>query len=419
MRPELSKKAVMFRRQISPVRQIMSYANPAYFKKLGFESKEVISFAGGWVNHKTPKLMQQAYAEIINDEEKLHQSGGYSPTLGMLACKEALVKYEQHIYNLRGLHPEQIAIGANSTQMTFDIFQVLLDPHDKILLLDPAYCNFPTQITTALDVDIIRFPVVDEEKWEYIPEKKIQEFAQFIRKEKPKVVLLVAPDNPTSQVLPHAFVQAARQALEETSGFLVIDFAYKDLVFEDQLPEYFSWPPSDNYLSLHSNSKWCRGLGRRLGWIEASEEVISVFESVQSSAILCPDTLHQMALTAYLEKAIADGSLRTYLKDVNALYKKAAEKTVKAIHEHIGLPCFVPQGGLYTCMKVGRDSAVFVEEVLKATGVLFVPGWGFGRSQQEAVRISFGPLVHDLDKIDEAMKKVGEFLRRSTTKVPS
>ncbi len=413
MKPQLSKKAVMFRRQISPVRQIMSYANPAYFKKLGFEPQEVISFAGGWVNHKAPKLMQQVYAEIINDEEKLHQSGGYSPTLGLPACKEALVKYEQHLYNMQGINPEQIAIGANSTQMTFDIFQVLLDPHDKILLLDPAYCNFPTQITTAMDVEIIRFSVVDTEKWEYIPEQKVQEFAQFIRQEKPKVVLLVAPDNPTSQILPQAFVQAAHDAVKEIGGFLVIDFAYKDIVFSEKIPEYFSWPPSEHYLSLHSNSKWCRGLGRRLGWIEASEEVISVFESVQSSAILCPDTLHQMALTTYLEKAIADGSLRAYMRDVNHLYKKAAEKTVQAIREHTGLPCFVPQGGLYTCMKIDRDSAAFVEEVLKATGVLFVPGWGFGRTQQDAVRISYGPLVHDLDKIDQAIKKVGAFLQRS------
>ncbi len=413
MKPQLSKKAVMFRRQISPVRQIMSYANPVYFKKLGFEPQEVISFAGGWVNHKAPKLLQQAYADIINDEQKLHLSGGYSPTLGMPACKEALIKYEQHLYNMQGIIPEQIAIGANSTQLTFDLLQVLLDPGDKILLLDPAYCNFPTQVTTALDVEIIRFPVVDLETWRYVPEQKVQEFAQFIRQEKPKVVLLVAPDNPTSQILPQAFVQAAREAVEEVGGFLVIDFAYKDIVFSEELPEYFSWPPSDNFLSIHSNSKWCRGLGRRLGWIEASEEVVSSFESIQCSAILCPDTLHQMALTAYLEKAIADGSLRNYIKEVSALYQRAAEKTVQAIREHTGLPCFVPQGGLYTCMKVGRDSAIFVEEVLKATGVLFVPGWGFGRSQQDAVRISYGPLVHDLDKIDQAMKKVGDFLQRS------
>ena len=42
---------------------------------------------------------------------------------------------------------------------------------------------------------------------------------------------------------------------------------------------------------------------------------------------------------------------------------------------------------------VGRDADEFVPEALKATGVLVVPGRGFGPSLANGVRISFGPLV--------------------------
>jgi aspartate/methionine/tyrosine aminotransferase len=49
--------------------------------------------------------------------------------------------------------------------------------------------------------------------------------------------------------------------------------------------------------------------------------------------------------------------------------------------------------------------------VLEKTGVIFVPGWGFGDTLKHAVRLSYGPLVHDLDKIDVALKRVGEFLK--------
>ena len=48
--------------------------------------------------------------------------------------------------------------------------------------------------------------------------------------------------------------------------------------------------------------------------------------------------------------------------------------------------------------------------VLEKTGVIIVPGWGFGDTLKEAVRLSCGPLVHGLDKIDVAMRRVGEFL---------
>jgi aspartate/methionine/tyrosine aminotransferase len=411
MKPELSDKAVKFKRSISPVRQIMSFADPAFVKSVGLEPSQVISFAGGWVNHAAPEELQKAYKEIVEDTQMLHQSGGYSPTLGMPECREALANYEKHEYNIEGICKDQIAIGASSTQLTYNLMHVLLNPGEKILLLDPSYCNFPTQILTAIDVDIIRFSVVDD-NFKYVADQRIEAFKQCILTEKPKVVLLVSPDNPTSQIPSNKFVSAAREAVEQIGSFLVIDFAYKDIVFTESLPEYFSWAPSDNFLSLHSNSKWSRSLGRRLGWVEASEDVIEAFESVLSSSILCPDTLHQMALTKYITHAIAENTLKPYMKHVREQYKKAAEATTTAIKKHLGLPHFTPQGGLYTCIKIGSDGAAFVEKSLKETGVLLVPGWGFGRSQQDAVRVSYGPLVNDIHVIDEGMKKVGEFLEK-------
>lgn len=416
MRPTLSRKAIQFKRNISPVRQIMSYANQAYFQQLGLDPSSIISFAGGWVNHNAPDGLQKSYQEIIKDNDLLHKSGGYSPTLGIPECKEALIKYEQHVYGLEGLNPTQVAIGASSTQLTFDLLKVLLNPREKIALLDPSYCNFPTQIISALDAEIIRFPVVDQESWEYNADKKNESFVEFIRQEKPKVVLLVSPDNPTSQVLSHEFVNLTLEAVQEIGSFLVIDFAYKDIVFMENLPAYYSWAPKDNFISIHSNSKWSRSLGRRLGWIEASEEVIKALEAVQGSSILCPDTLHQMALTRYINEAIDKDTLKTYIKEVSQQYKNAAERTVKSIKEHLGLPCFTPQGGLYTCIKVGSDGATFVENVLKETGVLFVPGWGFGKTMKEAIRVSYGPLVNNHNLIAEGIKRVGDFLKKNQQK---
>lgn len=412
MKPLLSKKAVSFKRNISPVREIMNYASPAYFKQLGLDPTNIISFVGGWVNHNTPDDLQKAYKEIVGDNDLLHQSGGYSPTLGMAVCREALVNYEKHLYAVENLQASQVAIGASSTQLTTDLMKVLLDPQDKILLLDPSYCNFPTQIMTALDAEIIRFPVINKETWEYTAESKIEEFKKFILAEKPKVVLLVSPDNPTSQILSDNFVKAALDAVKEIGSFLIIDFAYKDIVFSLDLPEYYSWAPDENYLSIHSNSKWSRSLGRRLGWIEASEEVVEALESIQSSSILCPDTLHQMTLTRYLNEAISNNTLKPYTVKVSEQYHRAAQQTVNSIQKHLGLPCFTPQGGLYTCIKVGMDGARCVEEVLKKAEVLFVPGWGFGRTLKDAVRISFGPLVNNLEKIDEGMRRAGELLRK-------
>ena len=64
------------------------------------------------------------------------------------------------------------------------------------------------------------------------------------------MVLLISPDNPTSKVLSNEFVTAALDAAIEIGSFLVIDYAYKELVFDDAYPQYYSWGPNDNFISF-------------------------------------------------------------------------------------------------------------------------------------------------------------------------
>ena len=311
MKPKISKSVSTFRCTKSPVREIMDLANPEFFRKAGLDPAEVISFSGGWVNHESPAQLREAYAEIIRDEKRFHFSGGYSPTIGMPECRAALAEFERHLFGAgMKLSAENIAIGGNSTQLTFNLMHVMLSPGDKLLLLDPSYCNFPSQVSALEGVKLIRFPVLDTKTWRYVADEKTAEFAAFIRREKPKMVLIVAPDNPTSQVPSTAFVKAALEAAEEVGAFLVIDFAYKELVWGESVPEYFSWGPTENFVSIHSNSKWCRGLGRRLGWVEGSVEIVEALEAVQGSSILCPDSIHQMALTDYVKKGIETNSIK-------------------------------------------------------------------------------------------------------------
>jgi len=403
----------MFKRKPSPVKVIMNFADPEYIRKLGINPENLISFAGGWVNHNAPENLRKAYVHITSDSKLFHSSGAYSHTLGDREFKTALCKFEHKLYGMN-ISEKQIAVGSSSTQLAMELFTVLLDSGDKILLLDPSYCNFPTQLITEIpDIEILRFSVIDEEKWKFIADKKIEEFSQYILDNKPKIVMLVSPDNPTSKVLSHEFVQATLDAVKKINGFLIIDFAYKELTFSDEIPEYFSWPPNENFIALRSNSKWCRSLGRRIGWIESPEFVIESMESIQNSTILCPDQLHQMAMTKFINDSIDDNSLVAYVKETKKLYKTAAKKIIQCLRNNLDYPIIEPDGGLYVFMNVGKNSAKFVDEILIKTGVLFIPGWGFGRSGNNAVRISFGPLINEIDKIEEGITRVAKYLKKT------
>lgn len=410
---KISQIAADLFRKVSPVREIMNFADPANLRKYGIDPDHLISFGGGWVNHRSPKKLVDAYKSIVNDETKFHFSGGYSPTNGEKSAKEALIRFEKEIYNMQSLSIDNIVIGQSSSHLTSLILKVLLDEGDQICMLDPSYCNYPLQIITSTGSHILRFPVIDERNFEYIANKEdsIENFKTFLLKNKPKVVMLISPDNPTSKILSDKFMKTAHNAVKEYGGVLVMDFAYKEIVFGDY-PEYFSWGQDGNFISIRSNSKWCRGLGRRLGWIEAPKYIIDSFESLQNSTILSPDRLHQMALAEYVNSAASDNSLINYINEIRVLYHETAKVTIEAINKYIGLPCLVPDGGLYTCIQVNRNSAEFVDDVLKGTGVLFVPGWGFGKTVAHSVRLSYGPLVYEHQLIEEGLKKVGKYLKR-------
>lgn len=385
---------------------------------MGLDPAQVISFGGGWVNHEAPEEFRQAYAAVVSDPDLFHKSGGYTATLGDMECREQIARFEEHLFGVPRLAAEHIAIGMGSTQLTHDLFRTLLDPGDTVMLLDPTYANYEGQLAfAATGIKVIRLRVLDPETWSYLPETDpagvAREFSRLFDQHRPKLVLFGAPDNPTSQVVPQALADVMLAKTAEAGAWLAIDFAYKCQYFQAP-PAYYAWSPADrpNVIGIHSNSKWARGLGRRLGWIEAATPVIEAIERVQQCSILCPDTLAQMAMARYLKQAIPDGSLRKYVADANVMYQHAADVTLKAVDTHLRRPRLTPFGGLYTCVDIGTNAEAFVPEALQATGVLVVPGGGFGASLTNGVRISFGPLVRDTAKIEEGLERLGRWMGR-------
>ncbi|MGE3277714.1 MAG: pyridoxal phosphate-dependent aminotransferase [Vicinamibacterales bacterium] len=401
----------------SPIRQIMKMAERQNILAMGLDPDAVISFGGGWVNHPAPEGFRDAYQEVVSDEALFHRSGGYTATLGEMECREQIARFESHLFGMARIEARHVAIGLGSTQLTHDLFRTLLDPGDTVMLLDPTYANYEGQLAFAAPgVRIVRLRVLDPETWAYLPETDpdgmAATFDRLFDAHRPRLVLFGAPDNPTSQVVPQALADHMRRRTAEAGAWLAIDFAYKCQFFSEP-PAYYGWSPADHphVIAIHSNSKWARGLGRRLGWIEADPRVIDGLERVQQCSILCPDTLSQMTMARYLSRAIEDGSLREYVDWANGLYKEAARVTVEAVDEFIGRPRLTPAGGLYTVVDVGTDADAFVPRALQATGVLVVPGRGFGPSLANGVRISYGPMVMTPARIREGLERLGRWMR--------
>lgn len=399
----------------SPIREIMKLAERKNIVELGLDPDEVISFAGGWVNHEAPEGLRHQYTRIAEDPGLFHQLGAYSPTRGLPQLREALIDADRAFFSTPGLTDEHIIVGQSSTQLTYTLFLALLDPGDRVLIFDPSYANYGPQLELGPEgVEVLRMPVFDPDSWRFMPdpERLLATVEQTLTRDAPRLILFSTPDNPTSQLVPDDVFFRIVDLAARADCFVAVDYAYRGQCFEEPEPKSFAASPAEheNLIRIHSNSKWCRGLGRRLGWIEAAPEVVQALEVVQQSTALCGDTVHQFALANYLQEAVPDGSLRTYLQAARDDYRTAGELTTRCIEEYLGMPHVKPQGGLYSVVDVGRDGDKFVRDVLEHTGVIFVPGSGFGETLRRGIRVSFGPLVRDLPRLEEGFRRVGEYL---------
>ncbi|MEJ2538614.1 MAG: pyridoxal phosphate-dependent aminotransferase [Gemmatimonadota bacterium] len=394
----------------------MKLADRSNIEAMGLDPDDVISFAGGWVAHEAPEPLRREYAAIAADARLFHELGAYSPTRGLARTREALLALDAELYGTPGLADENLLVGSSSTQLTHSLFTALLDPGDRVVLFDPSYANYGPQLDLGPEgVEILRLPVFDRRDWTFMPDRDavVGAFQELVDGHAPRLLLFSSPDNPTGQIVPDDVFFELLRVAEAGECFVVVDFAYRAQCFQHPEPRHFSASPvrHPNLIRLHSNSKWCRGLGRRLGWIEASPTIVEAVEVVQQTTALCPDSVHQHALASYLEKALTDGSLEAYLAETTALYARAAEHTTACVRRYLDRPCLDAQGGLYTVVDVGRDGDGFVRDMLSRTGVILVPGSGFGPALRNAVRISYGPLVKDPDRIEEGLRRVGDALR--------
>lgn len=415
----------------SAIRSMMKFGDERNIRAMGLDPKNVISFGGGWVGHHAPDRLQEIYREICSDRASFHQTGAYPPIPGVPACRRELARMDEVFYGTK-VTERNVIVGHSSTELTHDLMRTILNAGDDVLLLDPTYVNYYGQLVFALtnwhvsktkgsvermvpDAEVAYVRTFDPASWSFLPDtdKALADMEQAFQVHKPGAVLIASPDNPTGQVVADKFMEGVMELCQKHNAYMIIDFAYKIQCFLDYTPKHFSWSPEEyeNLILIYSASKFFRSLGRRIGWVVASERIVNAMETMLTYSLLSGDNMHQMAMAQYLEEGLGSGGVRKYFDDINESYREAARITVDCIDEHCGLRRTEPQGALYTVMEVGEDGERWMEETLKNTGVLFIPGFGFGESLRNGVRVSYGPLVEHPDKIREGMRRVGEYLK--------
>jgi aspartate aminotransferase len=371
-------------------------------KQMVKDGLDIIGFGAGEPDFDTPEVIKnEAIAALKRGETK------YTPASGNLNLKEAVCAKMERDHSLK-YTTNQVVICCGAKHALYNLFQVICDPVDEVIIPAPYWVSYTEQVTLAGAKPVI-IPTNETSGFKMTAE-------QFRAAITPKTVALIlnSPSNPTGAVYSRQELAEIAAVAIEKNIIVVSDEIYEKLIYEGEHVSIASVNPQIKDLTIIINgvSKTFAMTGWRIGYAVGDAKVIKAMGDLQSHSTSNPTTFCQPASALALIKPPVD-----VITEMVAEFKKRRGYMVKTINEIPGLSCLKPAGAFYVfaSMKdlIGKeyygkkvtDADVFAELLLEHAKVAVVPGNGFGAP--EYFRLSYAT---SLEKIEKGLARIAKFV---------
>lgn len=366
------------------------------------ERPEVISFAGGM---PAPELFPIEQMKIVSDRV-LGKSGQralqYSTTEGCLPLREQIVK----LMSRTGIGAEanRVLITTGSQQGLDLTGKVFIDEGDTVICEKPTYLAainaFNAYMPNFAEVGMDEDGMIMEELEECL---KVNPDAKFI---------YTIPDfqNPTGRTMS---LDRRKKIIEIAQKFDVViieDNPYGELRYEgERLPAIKHFDTEGRVVYLGTLSK-ILSPGLRVGWVYASQDIITKYILFKQGADLHTNTVAQMQASEFMNMYGTEHHIRKLIE----VYKGRRDIMTDAISREFpeGIKATKPQGGLFLWLEFpgninGRD---LLKRCLEKN-VAFVPGGSFfaNGGNENTARLNFSNAKEE--KIVEGIERMAEALR--------
>jgi capreomycidine synthase len=272
------------------------------------------------------------------------------------------------------------------------MMQALLAPGDRVVVADPIYHSLRT------------FPELQRCVVIPVPVQVFAEAQSITHYIQPgtKAVIVNFPHNPTGMSLNREARERLISRTEEVGSLLMWDAAMAELPMNASAPAQAMGLPSRT-ISFGSLSKAFGLPGLRVGWSVASASLLERTLPLRDRTTLFLSPLVELIAARAIEHADALIGPRLAQARANLSYVDHF-----ILQRGGALEWQRPEGGVCGLVKIGgsRDTRLFCERLLDATGVLLVPGIAFGRPSH--VRLGYGG---DPVELREGLQLLSGFLR--------
>ncbi len=366
--------------------------------------------------------------QAVVDELKTnaHQKD-YLPVRGLPALQQAVVGYFERTQGLAYL-PQNVLVGPGSKELMF-ILQLVY--YGDLVIPTPSWVSYAPQ-AHIIGRPVRWVPTRAENKWLLTPDELEKVCADD--PQKPRIVILNYPNNPTGYTYSDDELQALAAVARKYRIIMLSDEIYGELQFDGGHRSIARYYPEGTIISS-GLSKWCGAGGWRLGTFIAPKElgwIVKGMATVASETFTATSAPIQYAAVRAFNGGV---SIERYLWQSRRILKALAER-VHASLTGLGLSLAPFDGGFYAFPDFSplRDklsargittSAQLCTRLLEETGVAILPGNCFGRPEQElTARLAFvdfdgARALAAAEQVPNDQVLGDEFLRRNCDKVVS
>ncbi|RLA87920.1 MAG: aspartate aminotransferase [Deltaproteobacteria bacterium] len=401
------KKKVVLAKRIGQIKPSPTLAIDTKCKALAVQGVDIVNFGIGEPDFDTPDNIRQAAISAIQEGFTRYTAVGGIPDL-----KEAIIQKFKQDNNL-DYRPEEIVVSCGGKHSLYNLFQVLFERGDEVIVPAPYWVSYPPMLLLAEAVPVI-VATPEDNGFKLTPERLRECLTP-----RTKGLILNSPSNPTGSVYTREELEALAEVILEHHLFVISDDIYEKILFDGQ--EFVSLAQLDPELKartfvLNGVSKTYAMTGWRIGYMAGLETVIKAVTKIQSQSTSNPNSIAQKA---------AVEALRGPQDSVAAMVQEFAwrrDDILSRLAQLPGVSCMRPGGAFYVFpnfseyykyLKPGPEESLsdaLANYLLEEAHVAVVAGSGFG--EDNCLRFSYATsrerIATGLERIRIALEKLGD-----------
>jgi aspartate/methionine/tyrosine aminotransferase len=370
--------------------RLADFALERYFARWEFRAEMLLcaSDVEGW---PLSELLALADEDGLTRWHELRL--GYTESAGDPALRAEIAR----LYD--SVSADDVLVFAGAEEAIFALHNVLLAPGDHALVVRPAYQSL-AEVAQAAGAELARLDLREQEGWRLDPDD-----VRAALRPNTRLILTNQPHNPTGGLSDRATFDRLVELAADSGARLIVDEVYRFLEHsaEARLPAAADATPTGVSIGVMSKSFGLAGL--RIGWIATRDRVLldrlAAFKDYTTICSSAPSEV--LALIALRARAqVLERSrriLEANLPLLDAFFARWAGAFEWAR----------PRGGSVGFPRLLADRPIdaFADELVRATGVLILPGTLFGDAGNH-FRIGYGRT-----NLPQALARFEEFAERT------